>query len=301
MSDLPQTRVRRFSRSKVAEEEPPVILEQEEEAVPDEVEIEEDDFLADLKTGGQDPVEELLPPPPPASKKRGGRKKKEVPVAAAADDDFADLRSGYTEPPPTPEDPNPYSDAGLENHPVLSALKKGGRPGGGGNKKKKADGGGFDDLFGSSPTPILGSNKRQLLTRISQYKSLFQDIPAVKAFKVKANASDQELETAIGELDSIVSCGTLQSMVDNMILSAVQTVEVVSSRTNNFDITGTADLLRQNQDFYRLAKILTIKHGVFAQVPPEYQMLLLIFSTAMIARQKNVRAAEINGILHQQL
>lgn len=284
MSEIPKVQVRRFSRGRhaaadgaVSEPTPPtVVAVEEEEDVPDVSgymsDNEEDDFLADLKT----PVEQVVAEP------------KTVPTPV-----------NTPEPPPKKlyESGREFTDdhllKGIFDQPAAAAKPK---RGGGGGKKNS---GGFADIFGSSPTPLLGADRRVLLTKISEYKALFADIPLVKAFKVKANASDEELQRALDELETIVNCGSIQSLTDEMILSAVRIVEGVSSRTQSLNITGTADLLKQNPEFYKLSKMLTIKYRVFSQLPPEYQMLLLVMSTAMVARQKNLRSAEVASMLNQ--
>lgn len=297
----PSIRVRRFSRNKFAEPDTPPpedreddslpLIEEEEEddspvgqTVPEEQVEAEPDFLADLKQQYEADKEE----PPPSKKKRGRKAKVEElpPLIADADP--------LTTPPPTPE-PDLY--ARFHDHPVLRDIRDGNFPEPRKGKKTKKDGGVFGDLFGSSPTPILGADRRQLLTKIKEYKALFKDIPEVRSFKVKEGASPEQLQNAVDELDIIVSSSTTQALCDEMILSAIRMVEVVSTRTNNFDISGTADLLKQNPDFHKLCKQLTIKYRIFTALPPEYQLLMIVTSTAMVCRTVNQRKREINDIL----
>lgn len=280
MSEIPKVQVRRFSRGKYGDgetaSEPPPTARAVPEDEPPTIDIsdddEDDDFLADLKN----PVEQIVAEPQSAP----------TPV-------------NTPEPPPPPQKKLYESDRPFTDHHLLSGVMPEAKPKRGGGKKHNV--GGFGDIFGSSPTPILGADRRQLLTRFSEYKALFSDIPEIKSFKVKANASDAEIEKAITEMDAIVSCGTVQQMTDEMILSAVRVVEGVSSRTQSMDITGTADMLRANPEFHKLARLLTIKYRIFANVPPEWQMALLVLSTAMVARQKNMRSAEVASMLNRPI
>jgi hypothetical protein len=285
MSDTPKVNVRRFSRGRFAETKDAGEAMEALEMIPELTDIddiadelmereeeEEDDFFKDLKTPAvierpAPPTPNNTPEPPP-------------------------LQQQQEEPPD-----RPFTDHHLLCHVFPEKAPKKGR----GGKKAAAimpSSGGYDDLFGT-PTPILGTDKRVLLTRIREYKALFNDIPEIKSFRIKPNATDAELEQAIAEMDTIVSCGTVQQMCDEMILSCIRVVEGVSSRTERMNLSGTADMLRANPDFHKLAKMLTIKYRVFSQIPAEYQMLMLVMSTAMVARQKNIRALEVGEMLNR--
>jgi hypothetical protein len=259
----PQIQIKRFSRSKrpVSEEPPPEEKrpepepEREPEPEPEpeplpqiDFEEEDDDFLNELKIGGN-PIPEFVPPPP-------------------------------------------------------SPVKRAPKAGGGRKKKAAAFGGGdfmgeYGDLFSSEPTPIMGKNRRELLTRLSEYRTLFPT--ELKTFKVKQNATDAQLQEALDEAETIVSCHGVGRMMDEAILTAVQTVEAVSSRTEKYDISGTAEALRANPEFHRLCKLCWIKYRIFSNAPPEAQLMLVVASTAMVMRQKNLKRKEINGLLDQPL
>lgn len=294
MSEIPKVSIRRFSRGRHATEEPPPTVvpdaKKEEEDVPDisgyMSDDEEDDFLADLKT----PVEQVEPKTPPSTPTTDEIKND---INRFVQNEVNRLEKKLYE-----------SEREFTDHHLLAGVmpdKAPAKPKRGGGGKKKNSSGGFGDIFGSSATPILGADRRVLLTKISEYKALFADNPMVKAFKVKANSSDEELQRALDELDTIVNCGSIQSLTDELILSSVRIVEGVSSRTQSLNITGTADLLKQNPEFYKLSKMLTIKYRVFSQLPPEYQMLLLVMSTAMVARTRNLRSAEVADLLNRPI
>lgn len=301
---VPSVKVRRFSRNKFQPDEEAVVAEEQQEeqevAAPveeplQEVQVEEEqveeDFLADLKG---DAFEE---PPPEPPKKRGGRKKKE-PLLPIFEEEEAKVEE--EEPVVDPFNPHQY------DHVIQSVMREEGPPAPARpvlqrGSRKGPSGVGFKDLFGAQASPILGADKRELLMKLKEYRTLFSDIPEVKSFKVKENATPEQLQAALDELDIIVSSSTVQSMCDEMILSSIRMVEAVSTRTPRFDISGTADLLKQNPEFHRLCKQLTIKYRVFTRLPPEYQLLLMVSSTAMIARQANLRRSEVEGLLNHSL
>lgn len=303
---VPSVKVRRFSRNKfepdTEQEVPAVVAEQEQQEAPAVIEeeaapaaLEEEDFLAELKG---DTFEEPLPEPAP---KKGRKKKEQLPPLPV----FAEDQQPPPVLEPDPFNPHQYDhviegimrDSGPPPLPLPKpVLQRSSRKGG-----AAASGGGFSDLFGAQASPILGADRRELLAKIREYKVLFSDVSEVKAFKIKESASVEQLEAAVQELDVIVSSSTVQTMCDEMILSSIRMVEAVSTRTPKFDITGTADLLKQNPEFSRLCKQLTIRYRVFSRLPPEYQLLLMVTSTAMIARQANMRRHEIEGMLNHSL
>lgn len=188
----------------------------------------------------------------------------------------------------------------LSPPPDESAPKK--KRGGGGRKKKALPvefANEFGDLFAPEATPILGKDRRELLSRISEYRALFPD--ELKSFKIKNGANDQQLQEALDEMEVIVSCGGVNKMLDEALLMAIQTVEVASSRTDRLDITGTADALRANAEFHKLCKLCWIKYRVFSNCPPEAQLMLVVASTAMVMRQQNMKRKEISGMLNMPL
>lgn len=156
----------------------------------------------------------------------------------------------------------------------------------------------FGDLFGD-PTPILGKTRREQLTRLHEFKALFPN--ELKSFKIKPKATEDEIEDAIRECETIVSCGGIQNMLNEALLTAIQVVEGVSSKTSNFDISGTAAALRQNPEFYRLCKLCWIKYKVFSKAPPEMQLALVIGSTALMMRAQNVKKAKLGQMLNTPL
>jgi hypothetical protein len=146
---------------------------------------------------------------------------------------------------------------------------------------------------------ILGAERRQRLVKIAQYKKLFANSEAVKKFTIKKNASVNELDDYLSELEVIVSLDGVENLLTDRILKGIQIVEGVSAKTDNFDLTGTADALKNNEMFYQLCKQLWLKYNTFAQIPPEYQMGLLLVTTMTMQMNKNREAKRLSYTLNQ--
>lgn len=147
----------------------------------------------------------------------------------------------------------------------------------------------FGSLYGDNPTAILGREKREFLTKISQFKKLFPS--ELKNFKIKKNASVKELQQYLDEMESIISTNSVEGFITNCILQSLKIIEGISARTENLDITGTADALSQNPQFNKLCKILMIKHKIFGAIPPEFQLGFIVATTALVMRSKNQQVA----------
>ena len=185
------------------------------------------------------------------------------------------------------------SNFSLDSHSLLDKIKK--------NHKtdKPLINNDFDtSMFSQNGSEILGRDKRILLTKIRQYKTLFPD--TFKTFKIKANASTQELQTYLDEMDSIVECDAVEQFLIDSVIQSIKLIEGVSSLTK-YDIQGLADLLKANKQFHQLSKQLFIKYGVFKAVPPEFQLLMLVSTTAYICNCKNKRKGELESYLNQPI
>ena len=154
------------------------------------------------------------------------------------------------------------------------------------------------DLFGSNPTPILGKDKHFLLKKLQQYKSLFPQ--ELKSFKIKKNPSIDDLEKAVAECDIIVQVSSLDNFLNDAILQTIKSIEGITFHSR-YDISGLADLLKANKQFHHLARQLCVKYSVFSAVPIEYQMILLVSTTAWIVRSKNINKSGINSMLNEQV
>ena len=166
-------------------------------------------------------------------------------------------------------------------------------------RKPKNEDNDTDSLYGDKGTEILG-DRRCLLIKVKQFKSLFSDNPEIKKFKLKKNPSVQDLNDAIVELQAIVDTGSVETFCESAILNAIKMTEGITSHTN-YDISGLSDLLKSNKEFHNLSKILFIKYSVFAKVPPELQMVMLVGITASMCVQKNRKKGEINAYLNSTI
>ena len=156
-----------------------------------------------------------------------------------------------------------------------------------------------DDIFSDTPTPIMGKDRLILQKKISQYKSLFAD--ELKGFKVKKNASSEELKASLEEMETIVQVGTLDEFITDSVLQSIKLVEGVSSITKSYNISGLSDLLKSNPQFHKLLKQLYVKYNTFSQIPPEYQLLMLVATSSWICVQKNRNKNTINSYLNEPI
>jgi hypothetical protein len=155
-----------------------------------------------------------------------------------------------------------------------------------------------NDLFSKVPTEILGKDRRVLLAKIRQYKSLFPD--DLKAFKIKKNPTVEDLNNVVSEMDSIVSTNSVENFVTDGILQSMKVIEGASSYTR-YNISGLSDILRNNKQFHSLCKQLYIKYNTFARIDPEYQLLFLVATSAYICRQKNIGRSQMDAYLNEEV
>ena len=155
-----------------------------------------------------------------------------------------------------------------------------------------------DELFSSCPSEIMGLDKRQLLKKISEYKSLFPQL--LKSFKIKKNPSIEDLRDVLAEFDAIVSVSSVEGFVTDALLSCITLIETGSTRTK-FNISGTAEMLRAQPKFHDLCKQMYLKHHVFSNVPCEYQLIMLVGMTAMVAHQQNQKREKVSNLLNKPM
>ena len=118
-----------------------------------------------------------------------------------------------------------------------------------------------DSMYSQTGSEILGRDKRILITKIRQYKTLFPD--TFKTLKIKVNANLQELQSYLSEMDCMVECESVEQFVLDSILQCIKMIEGVSSYTK-YDIQNLSDLLKQNKQFHKLSKQLFIKYKIFS-------------------------------------
>ena len=152
-----------------------------------------------------------------------------------------------------------------------------------------------DSLYAEEGTPILGRDKLVMMKKVKQYKSLFPD--ELSKFKIKRNPSVEDLEHALAEMETIVETGGIDGFLMDSVVQCIKLIEGVCANTKNYDIRGCADLLKNNKQFHSLCKQLFIKYNVFSAVPCEYQLILLVSTTAYMCTQKNKNKDQLNGYL----
>ena len=159
----------------------------------------------------------------------------------------------------------------------------------------------FEDensLFDEVGTEILGQERRVLLSKIQQYKNLFPD--ELKKFKIKKNCSTADLNLYLAEMECIVNTDSVEQFLTDSIIQCIKLTEGVSSYTRH-DISGCADMLKGNKQFHTLCKQLYIKYKVFANIPPEFSLIILISTTAYMCKVKNVRKKELEAFLDKKI
>jgi len=153
-----------------------------------------------------------------------------------------------------------------------------------------------DDLFSSKPTEIMGKEKLILIKKAQSYKIMFKQ--ELKSFKIKKNATVEELNNAIDEMQNLIECVSTDEFVTDGLLQSLKVVEGLTvTSSNNYNISGLADMLKQNPEFKSLCKQLYLKYGTFQNISPEYKMMFLVFTSAYIVRNKNKNKEAINQFL----
>ena len=149
-----------------------------------------------------------------------------------------------------------------------------------------------------SETPILGIERRKLLTKLNQMKHLFPE--HLKDFKIKKNANEKELLEYIDEADAIIELSSVEKFTKDAVLQGIQTVEPLTY-DSDFNIKGLALELSKNPQFTSLCKRLWLKYSSWCSCPIEYQMLILVSVTTHSIIMKNRQRSSINSYLDQPL
>ena len=155
-----------------------------------------------------------------------------------------------------------------------------------------------NSLFNEKGTIIQGRNKLMLMKKVVQYKSVFKD--ELKAFKIKKDANEKELETALIEMQTIIEIGSVDSFLMDSILQIVKVIESTSSLTP-YDVSGLSVILNQNKEFSRLMKMLFLKYGCFSKIPIEMSIILLVGTSSMLCINKNKNKDKINQFLDEKI
>ena len=157
-----------------------------------------------------------------------------------------------------------------------------------------------NDIFSSSNhSVIIGKEKRVLLNKVQSYKELFKE--ELKGFKIKKNCNTEELKDYIAEMDCIIETGTVETFMSDSIYSCIKIIEGVSANTKKYDVSGLSVLLQNNKQFNSLLKQLFLKYQVFSNVPPEYQIVLIVATSAFICRNKNLNKDNLNAYFNEPI
>ena len=153
-----------------------------------------------------------------------------------------------------------------------------------------------DDEFNSQ---IIGRTRRELYNSISKYKELFK--LELQHFKIKKNASVEELQSYISEMQVIIETTSIDSFLMDSLYTALGLIEPITKNTQKFNIIGLSDILKSNKQFNSLAKQMLLKYGCYSNVGPEYQVLLIIISSVYVIVNKNNNRESINNYLNEKI
>ena len=137
------------------------------------------------------------------------------------------------------------------------------------------------DLFDEQGTELFGRDRLQLIAKINQYKILFPSNDALKKLKIKKKASVEELQDYLAECSALVECETVDVFITDAILQTIKLSEYATCRTK-FNLTGLTAMLKENIQFNSLCKQLYLKYKVFSSIPPEYQLGIIVATSAWI-------------------
>jgi hypothetical protein len=153
-----------------------------------------------------------------------------------------------------------------------------------------------NDLFDDNGSEIIGRDRRVIINKLNQYRNLFPK--ELSKFKVKKGASIQELQAYLDEMSTIVETSSYDNFLTDSILQAIKLIENGSKYTKH-DISGCAEMLKANPQFNSLMKQLFVKYNVFHKIPCEFQLLLLVTTTAYICSSKNKNKAHLEAYLQE--
>ena len=102
-------------------------------------------------------------------------------------------------------------------------------------------------------------------------------------------------------MDVILSTSYVVQFITDSILQSIKLIEIPTSRTKNYNISGLSDVLRSNKQFHQLCKKLYLKYGCFEKIPEEYQLFILVITTAWICRNKNLNKDSLEAYLNESI
>ena len=86
-----------------------------------------------------------------------------------------------------------------------------------------------------------------------------------------------------------------------MELYKIQIIETIILSPKNFNISGLSDLLKSNKQFHQLCKKLYLKYNCFDKIPDEYQLLMVVSTTAYICMNKNRNKDQLEVYLNEPI
>ena len=152
------------------------------------------------------------------------------------------------------------------------------------------------ELYSENATEPQGKEKLMLLHKVKQYKNLFSD--ELKSYKIKPNCSINELKAYLDDMDTIINTSNVDQFITDSILQCIKLLEIPTSKTKNLNISGLSDMLKANKEFHNLCKQLYLKYNVFNKIPPEYQLTILVSTTAYICINKNKNKDSLEAYLN---
>jgi len=141
-----------------------------------------------------------------------------------------------------------------------------------------------EDIFSDNPTELIGKEKIILQNKVTQYKNMFKQ--ELKSFKIRKNATIDELKASLLEMEALVNVNGINEFITDSILNIIRMTEGISSRTN-YDISGCADMLKSNPQFLKLCQLLYIKYKIYSEIPPEFQLIMIVGTTSYFCMIKN--------------
>ena len=148
------------------------------------------------------------------------------------------------------------------------------------------------------PTPLYGKEKLVLIKKIESYKVLFPN--ELQTFYYSKDQEINELENVILEIQSIIEIGNVDAFITESILQSIKMCEGYSSKTP-YDITGMSLALKSNKQFHDLLKLMYLKYNTFSQIPPEYQLIMIISTTALVCVQTNKNKKNMSSYLDEPI
>jgi hypothetical protein len=146
---------------------------------------------------------------------------------------------------------------------------------------------------------ILGLDKRLLLNKINQYKAVYKE--ELKGIKINNSWELNKLQAILDEIQIIVQINTVDSFIMDSVFQVLLITENISSRTQNFNFSGLTAMLKMNPNFMSVCKQCFIKYGCYANAPAEFQLLVIISTTAFVCIGKNKSKESFNNFLNEPL